>query len=48
MKGNSKKLTWGEKVSYGMGDCGANVVVAMCSTFLTAYYTDTVLSLIHI
>ena len=42
MKGNSKKLTWGEKVSYGMGDCGANVVVAMCSTFLTAYYTDTV------
>lgn len=25
-----------------MGDCGANVTVALCSTFLTAYYTDTV------
>lgn len=42
MEGRSKKLTFWEKVSYGMGDCGANVVVAMCSTFLTAYYTDTV------
>ncbi len=42
MEGKSKKLTFLEKLSYGMGDCGANVVVAMCSTFLTAYYTDTV------
>lgn len=42
MKNQSKKLTFGEKFSYGLGDCGANVAVAMCSTFLTAYYTDTV------
>ena len=35
-------LSWSEKISYGMGDCGANVTVALCSTFLTAYYTDTV------
>lgn len=45
MSGRAKviqKLTWNEKFSYGLGDCGANVVVAMCSTFLTAYYTDTV------
>lgn len=41
MKTQSKKLTTGEKISYGLGDCGANVVVAMAS-FLTAYYTDTV------
>ena len=37
-----QKLSFGEKFSYGLGDCGANVIVAMCSTFLTAYYTDTV------
>ena len=37
-----KTLTNQEKFSYGMGDCGANIIVAMCSTFLTAYYTDTV------
>lgn len=43
MKGKViKKLSFGEKVYYGLGDCGANVAVAMCSTFLTAYYTDTV------
>lgn len=42
MKDAGKRLTRGEKFSYGMGDCGANVVVAMCGTFLTAYYTDTV------
>lgn len=42
MNAQSKKLTFGEKFSYGLGDCGANVAVAMCSTFLTAYYTDSV------
>lgn len=31
-----------EKVSYGFGDCAANVYVAMAGTFLTAFYTDTV------
>ncbi len=42
MQTQSKKLTWGEKISYGMGDCGANVVVALTGTFLTGYFTDTV------
>lgn len=31
-----------EKVSYGFGDCAANVYVAMAGTFLSAFYTDTV------
>lgn len=42
METKSKKLSWGEKLSYGMGDCGANVIVALASTYLSAYYTDTV------
>lgn len=42
MNTQSKKLTLGEKLSYGIGDCSANVAVAMSSMFLTAYYTDTV------
>lgn len=42
MENKKKNLSWSEKISYGMGDCGANVTVALCSTFLTAYYTDTV------
>ena len=42
MEGKSKRLSFGEKLAYGMGDCGANVYVAMASTFLTGYYTDTV------
>jgi GPH family glycoside/pentoside/hexuronide:cation symporter len=42
MSKESKKLGFGEKFAYGMGDCAANVYVAMASTFLTGYYTDTV------
>ncbi|MBR1622683.1 MAG: MFS transporter [Pseudobutyrivibrio sp.] len=42
MEKKAKRLSFGEKLAYGMGDCGANVVVTMCGTFLTAYYTDTV------
>lgn len=42
MAKEGKKLGFGEKLAYGMGDCGANVYVAMAGTFLTAYYTDTV------
>ena len=42
MEKKAKRLSFGEKLAYGMGDCCANVVVAMCGTFLTAYYTDTV------
>lgn len=36
------RLSMSEKVTYGLGDCAANVYVAMASSFLTAYYTDTV------
>lgn len=39
---NEHRLSMGEKISYGFGDCAANVYVAMASSFLTAYYTDTV------
>jgi GPH family glycoside/pentoside/hexuronide:cation symporter len=42
MSKQSKKLGFGEKLAYGMGDSAANVYVAMASTFLTGYYTDTV------
>ena len=37
-----QRLTLAEKVTYGFGDCAANVYVAVGSTFLTAFYTDTV------
>ncbi|MCD7843267.1 MAG: MFS transporter [Clostridiales bacterium] len=36
-----QKLSMAEKFAYAMGDCGANVYVAVTSTFLTALYTDT-------
>ena len=36
------KLSFGEKFCYAMGDCGANIYVAMAGTFLTGFYTDTV------
>lgn len=36
------RLSVGEKIAYGLGDSAANVYVAMASTFLTAFYTDTV------
>jgi len=39
---NKKKLGFREKFAYGMGDCAANVYVAMAGTFLSGYYTDTV------
>lgn len=40
-KGNHR-LGFVEKLSYGFGDCAANVYVAMAGTFLSAFYTDTV------
>lgn len=44
MAANTKehRLGIGEKITYGFGDCAANVYVAMAGTFLTAFYTDTV------
>lgn len=40
-KGNHR-LGFAEKLSYGFGDCAANVYVAVAGTFLSAFYTDTV------
>lgn len=40
-KGNHR-LSFVEKLSYGFGDCAANVYVAVAGTFLSAFYTDTV------
>ena len=41
MNAKENRLSMGEKIAYGFGDCGANVYCAL-SSFLTAYYTDTV------
>lgn len=35
-------MSFVEKLSYGFGDCAANVYVAVAGTFLSAFYTDTV------
>lgn len=42
MSEERRNLSFSEKFSYGLGDCGANIVVAAAGTFLTAYYTDTI------
>lgn len=39
---NEHRLSMAEKISYGFGDCAANVYVAVAGTFLSAFYTDTV------
>lgn len=36
------KLSFGEKIAYGFGDCAANVYVAVGMSFMTAFYTDSV------
>lgn len=38
----NRRLSFAEKLSYGFGDCAANVYVAVAGTFLSAFYTDTV------
>lgn len=42
MNQRQQRLGFGEKLAYGMGDTAANIYVAMASTFMTGYYTDTV------
>ena len=34
------RLTWQEKLGYGLGDFGSNLVWGMCITFLLYFYTD--------
>ncbi|MGM9537657.1 MAG: MFS transporter [Candidatus Onthomonas sp.] len=36
------RLSNGEKLCYSFGDCGGQIYVALCTYFLTGYYTDTV------
>lgn len=36
------KIKFGEKVAYGLGDVGANLVWSTIGSFLTIYYTDNV------
>lgn len=36
------RLSGGEKVCYSLGDCAGQIYVALCTYFLTGYYTDTV------
>ncbi len=35
-----ERLTLGEKVSYGLGDCAMNILMGFTLMFLTVYYTD--------
>lgn len=36
------RLGMGEKLCYSFGDCAGQIYVALCTYFLTGYYTDTV------
>lgn len=38
----NNKLSWKEKLAFGMGDVGCNFVWTTVSSFLTLYYTDSV------
>jgi Na+/melibiose symporter-like transporter len=37
---NHTRLMWQEKLGYGLGDFGSNLVWGMCITFLLYFYTD--------
>lgn len=34
------KLSWGERIAYGLGDYAANLVYSLISAFLLVYYTE--------
>lgn len=36
----SQKLSWGERIGYGLGDLGSNMVWGMTTAFLLFFYTD--------
>lgn len=36
------KISWKEKISYGIGSGGGNIITQVLGSFLVAYYTDTV------
>lgn len=35
-----QKLSWKEKISYGLGDTASNLIYTVVSTYLTFYFTD--------
>ena len=37
---SSAPLTWGTRISYGLGDTACNVVFGMITALLTLFYTD--------
>lgn len=39
---NKTKISFGEKIAYGLGDAGCNFVWTVVGSFLTLYYTDSV------
>lgn len=38
----NKRISWNEKLSYGIGSGGGNIITQILGSFLTAYYTDSV------
>lgn len=38
----SEKISWKEKIGYGIGSGGGNIITQVLGAFLTAYYTDSV------
>lgn len=38
----NKRISWKEKISYGIGSGGGNIITQILGSFLTAYYTDSV------
>ena len=34
------KLSWGERIAYGLGDYAGNLVYSLISAFLLVYYTE--------
>lgn len=42
-----EKIGFKERVSFGIGDFGTNLMYALMVTFLTYFYTNIVVSLLH-
>ena len=39
----TQKISLGEKLAFGAGDCGCNFVWNVLALFMTIYYTDSVM-----
>ena len=37
---DSAPITWGTRISYGLGDTACNIVMGITSAVLTLFYTD--------